>query len=255
MSSRSAARWLIVAARPVVPCWLRWRRLMPSPTESRAALQLLTGAAVATTTELLSRVRGTPEMRRLALLDGVPDLIGYYSEGSAALAADFYEEERELARVTSRFVPELVVTDRVVKQRRGIAWAAEPLFVVGDDAAVAVAGVLAASRLAEVVQLEVAKPFRDTILSNRVNDPASAGWRRITNGGCKLCRLLADRGVLYRDRATRFAAHPNCNCSVQPVFGSGDFGEEASVLQYVASQRKRTPAQQAKLRAYLNDHY
>lgn len=220
---------------------------MSSPRESRAALQLLTVAAVDTSLQLLSRVSGTPDARRYALLEAVPEVIGYYAEGSAALAADFYEEQRELAGGSRPFVAELVVADRVVKIRRGIAWASDPLFDADD--------LTSGKRLAEVVQLESARPYRDTITTNRANDPASAGWRRITNGGCRLCRMLADRGAVYKEDTARFATHPNCNCSAAPVFVGAEGGPEASVIQYTASRRNRTPQQQATLRDYLDTYY
>jgi hypothetical protein len=228
---------------------------MPSARESRAVLQLLTADALGNTKELVRRLRGTPEQQRLILLDTVPGLIGYYSQGSAALAADFYEEERELAGVAQRFTPELVIADRVVKQRRAVAWASDPLFTEGDELAAAGSALTTAKRLAEVVQLEVARPYRDTILGNRRADPQAIGWRRVTNGGCRFCQMLAARGAIYREATTRFASHPNCNCTAQPVFVGGDVGEEADVLQYVASRRSRTPEQRADLRSYLDAVY
>jgi hypothetical protein len=221
---------------------------MPTPRESRAALKLLTTEAVTTSLDLLTRLNGSPEVRRAALLDGIPGLIDHYSDGSATLAADFYDEEREIAGVTSRFTSTAVVEDRTVKIRRAVAWSAEPLILDPND-------VLAASaRLAEVVQLETARPYRDTILTNRANDPAAAGWRRITAGGCKLCRMLADRGAVYREATARFATHTNCHCTAQPVFKT-DVGEEASVMQYKASRKNRTAAQRAHLRDYLDTYY
>jgi len=218
-----------------------------SARESRAALQLVTAEAVAYATDLANRVAGSPEVRRLALLDGVPELIDYYSEGSAALAADFYEEERELAEVRSRFTAETVIEDRTVKIRRSIAWAASPWF---DDS-----GDSVDARLAEVVQLETARPYRDTITTNRSNDPDAVGWRRVTAGGCSFCRMLADRGAVYKADTARFAAHPKCGCVAQPVFTTNDTGVEASVMQYVASRRSRSPEQRAMLRDYLDSFY
>ncbi|MGG7450563.1 hypothetical protein ACQ3HE_06700 [Plantibacter auratus] len=218
-----------------------------SARESRAALQLVTAEAVAYATDLANRVVGSPEVRRLALLDGVPELIGYYSEGSAALAADFYEEERELAEVRSRFAAEAVVEDRTVEIRRSIAWAASPWF---DDS-----GDSVDARLAEVVQLETARPYRDTITTNRSNDPDAVGWRRVTAGGCPFCRMLADRGAVYKSDTARFASHANCHCVAQPVFTTNDTGVEASVLQYRASRRSRSPEQRAELRQYLEEFY
>lgn len=218
-----------------------------SARESRAALQLVTAEAVAYATDLANRVAGSPEVRRLALLDGVPELIGYYSEGSAALAADFYEEERELAEVRSRFTAEAVIEDRTVKIRRSIAWAASPWF---DDS-----GDSVDARLAEVVQLETARPYRDTITTNRSNDPDAVGWRRVTAGGCPFCRMLADRGAVYKSDTARFASHTNCHCIAQPVFTTNDTGVEASVFQYRASRRSRSPEQRAELRQYLEEFY
>ncbi|MBF4602826.1 hypothetical protein [Curtobacterium sp. VKM Ac-2884] len=222
---------------------------MPTPDESRADLQLVTAAAVEDAQAVFATTSGAPEARRLQLLDTVPGLIGYYSDGSAALAADFYEETREIARARTAFQVTLTVADRVVKIRRGIAWAAEPLFGEtgdGDDVD---------SRLAQVVQLETARPYRDTVLGNRKRDPDAIGWARATAGGCKFCRMLADRGAVYRERSASFAAHPNCHCTAYPVFRGGDHGPEANAMQYVASRRSRTPAQQAVLREYLNENY
>jgi hypothetical protein len=67
--------------------------------------------------------------------------------------------------------------------------------------------------------------------------------------------MLADRGAVYSDETARFAAHPACKCTAQPVFSSQDYGDEASVMQYMASKARRTPQQQATLRDYLNANY
>jgi len=222
---------------------------MPTPDESRADLQLVTAAAVEDAQAVFATTSGAPEARRLQLLDTVPGLIGYYSDGSAALAADFYEETREIARARTAFQVTLTVADRVVKIRRGIAWAAEPLFGETED------GDDVDSRLAQVVQLETARPYRDTVLGNRKRDPDAIGWARATAGGCKFCRMLADRGAVYRERSANFAAHPHCHCTAYPVFRGGDHGPEANAMQYVASRRSRTPAQRAVLREYLNENY
>lgn len=220
---------------------------MTSASESKAALQLVTGAAVDAVVAALGRLTGSPESRRASLLDIAPAVIAHYSDGSSALAADFYDDERERSAPPKLYIAEPVIQDRTVKIRRAIAWAADPLF--GDDPD------KSAGRLAEVVQLETARPYRDTILENRNRDPSAVGWRRVTNGGCKLCRMLSDRGAVFSDKTARFAAHTNCKCTAQPVFSSDDYGEEASVMQYLASRRKRTSEQQEVLREYLRVNY
>jgi len=221
---------------------------MPTARESRAALQLVTAGAVATAVNLLRRVSGSPEAKRAALLDGVPEVVGYYAEGAAALAVDFYEDERERAGVLTPYRAELVIVDRTVQLRRAIAWSADPL-ITGED-------VDPAARLAEVVQLETARPYRDTITENRRRDPQAVGWQRITSGtGCRFCRMLADRGAVYSHLSARFAAHSNCHCTAAPVFGTNDMGEPASVLQYVASKKNRTAKEKAALKKYLDENY
>lgn len=222
---------------------------MPTASESKAALQLVTGAAVTAAVTALGRLSGPPEQQRAVLLEAVPGIISYYSDGSSALAADFYDDERERAAPPKLYLAEPVIEDRVVKIRRGVAWAADPLFLDEPDLGAS------AQRLADVVNLETARPYRDTILTNRKRDPSAAGWRRVTNGGCRLCRMLADRGAVYIDTTARFAAHPSCKCTAQPVFSNEDYGDEANVMQYMASRRKRTSEQQEALREYLRINY
>lgn len=222
---------------------------MTTASESKAALQLVTGAAVNAVVSVLGRLSGSPEHQRASLLDIAPAVIAHYSDGSSALAADFYDDERELSEAPKLYVAEPIILDRVVKIRRAVAWASDPLFGDAPDLD------KSAGRLAEVVQLETARPYRDTILENRNRDPSAVGWRRVTNGGCKLCRMLADRGAVFSDKTARFAAHTNCKCTAQPVFSSSDYGEEASVMQYMASRRKRTSEQQEALREYLRVNY
>jgi hypothetical protein len=220
---------------------------MLTAADSKAALQLVTAGAVNTVTSLLGRSSGTPEQRRALLLDGVPEIVAYYSAGSSALAADFYDDERERAAPPKLYLAEPIIIDRTEKLRRAVVWAADPLFA--DDPAAA------AGRLADVVQLESARPFRDTVLTNRRRDPSAVGWRRVTNGGCKLCVMLASRGAVYTDQTARFATHGHCKCTAQPVFSSNDYGDEANAMQYVASRKRRTPEQQANLREYLNTNF
>lgn len=217
---------------------------MVTALESKAALAVLGDAALDTVESALRRSSGSFESRRLLLLDSVPEVVGYYAEGSAALAADFYDEARADAGAAGRFSSELVLVDRTVKIRRGVAWASEPLAV--DDEALAIA------RLTDVLRGEVARPYRDTIIGNRRADPQAAGWKRVASGSaCSFCRMLAARGAIYREASVDFAAHNNCGCTAAPVFRGDMEGPEASVMQYMASRRRKTPAQRAQLRDYL----
>jgi hypothetical protein len=214
---------------------------MPTPLESKAALSVVTSTAVDLAGGVLLSLNGSPEVRRAGLLEAVPEVISYFTDGSAALAADLYEDERNLAGARGLFAVDLTINDRTVKIRRAVAWASDPLFT-GDEAA-------AGQRLAQVVQLETARPYRDTILDNRRRDPESVGWTRIASPkACGFCRLLASKGAIFKKATADFAAHDGCGCTAAPVFKGGEMGPEASVMQYIGSKRKRTPAEKAALR-------
>lgn len=219
---------------------------MPTALESRAALTLVTGAAVGAVERLLGSLSGRPEVVRGDLLGAVPELIAYYADGSSALAADFYDDERERAAARGRFLAEPVVLDRGEKIGRAIAWATQPLVDGNGDVP---------GRLAQVVQLETARPYRDTITTNRQRDPQSVGWRRVAVGGCSFCRMLADRGAVYREETARFASHTHCHCTAAPVFKGQPIAEEASVVQYVASKRRPTARDRERVRNYLAENY
>lgn len=214
---------------------------MPTPDETRRALSLVTTSAVREAHRVLDATNTVDE-----LVEAIPLVVSVYSDGTAALAADHYDDLRDLANPPGRrFVAEPVVNLRDEKIRRGVLWAAEPLRLETPER------LAAKERLAQVVSLESARPFRDTILDNHRRDPASVGWRRQASlDGCKFCRMLAANGAVYKQSTARFASHPHCSCSASPVF-DGEPGTEASVLQYVASQRRRTDADRARLNAYL----
>ncbi|MGN7978209.1 hypothetical protein ACTJJ4_11605 [Microbacterium sp. 22195] len=220
---------------------------MVTALESKRQLAVLADDSEDTVRWMLRRSSGRWESRRLQLLDTVPDVVAFYSEGSAALAVDLYDDMRVGAE--GRFAAGSVVLDRTVKIRRGVAWASEPLSVDDDE--------LAAARLAQVMRSEMARPYRDTILTNRKRDPACVGWMRITRGAksCGFCRMLAARGAVYREETARFASHDDCLCTAAPVFKGGAMGPEADTTQYMASKRRRTPKEQAFLRDYLAGNF
>ncbi len=221
---------------------------MVSARESSSQLAALADDSVDTVQWMLRRTSGAWESRRLQLLDTVPGMIGYYSEGSAALAVDYYNDERSKIRQPQRYAAEPVILDRTVRIRRGIAWASTPL-EVDDEAA-------AAARFAELMRSEMVRPYRDTMLTNRKSDPACIGWQRITSpSACGFCRMAAAKGAVYKESTASFAAHDNCKCTCSPVFRGGAVGPEASVEQYIAAKRRRTPAEKARLRDYIATYF
>lgn len=206
--------------------------------ESKQALTLLGDDAEDTARWMVDRTSGSFESRRLQLLDTVPGVIGYYSEGSAALAADAYMDAR--LGVSGGFAAAPIVLDRTVKIRRGVAWAADPMSL-GDFG-------LASSRFAKLVRTEMTRPYRDTTLRNGANDGMFVGYQRIARAAsCGFCKALAARGAVFKQNTAYFAAHDSCQCTAAAAFVGQPHGPEATVMQYMASKRRRTPAEKAQI--------
>lgn len=206
--------------------------------ESKRALTLLADDAEDTARWMVGRTSGSFESRRLQLLDTVPDVIGYYSDGSAMLAVDAYMEAR--AGVAGAFAAAPIVLDRAVKIRRGVAWASDPLSGGNIESA--------SSRMARLVRSEMTRPYRDTTLRNGANDGMFVGYKRIARAAsCGFCKALSDRGAVYKQNTAYFAAHDDCQCTAAAAFVGQPHGPEASVMQYTASKRRRTAEEKARI--------
>lgn len=187
------------------------------------------------------------ESATTALLPTMRELTGAYGDQAAVIAADFYDDARAAVGPPGSFLarPGQVAgtgqVDALTRWAVGPLWAADPRY---GDALVRLAG--GSGRL-------IRAAGANTIVDAAHSDPEARGWRRNTApGACQFCRMLADRGAVYREDTARFAAHDHCACTVSPAW---DDGPEADVNQYVASQRSRTPDQQAQVRDYLNANY
>ena len=222
------------------------------PDEVRTGLTLVTAAA---TSEVASAAAAgaDPEVVRAILFDAVPLIVSSFADGSSALALDWYEELREEADPPSVFVPSPVALVRDDHLRTTVAWSTEALRDVTEDFQQALDDSLA--RLLPEIEKEVAAAFWDTMTENVEQDPSGVGWRRFARpGACPFCRMLADKGAVFKESTARFAAHTTCHCVAAPVF-DGEPGEEASALQYVASKHRRTAAEREALRKYLKRNY
>lgn len=218
---------------------------MVTALESKTELTLLGDDSEDTARWMVGRTSGSLESRRLQLLDTVPDVVAYYSAGSAALAVDAYMDAR--MGVGGAFAAAPIVLDRTVKIRRSVAWASGPLGV-GDLE-------LAASRMAKVVRSEMTRPYRDTTLQNGSQDGKFVGYQRIASGAaCGFCKALAARGAVYKKDTVYFAAHDDCSCTTAAAFVNRPHGPEASVMQYMASGRRRTPAEKALINDWASQY-
>jgi hypothetical protein len=188
-----------------------------------------------------------PTVTRDVMLQTVPTLAEIHGDRAAGLAADFYDEQRDRAQVPGRFRAEPAPLPGSARYEALVRWGVDPLFMPSPDQAAAIA------RIAAGFRRIVANQSRDTVVESSLRDPAAEGWQRIVRAdGCSYCRMLADRGAVYKESTSRFAAHDNCNCSAAPAFSPR---REVSVLRYQASSRRSSPADRARVRDYLKRHY
>jgi hypothetical protein len=220
-----------------------------SPDAIRAQLTLVSTTAAAELAATAAEV--PPEERVPAALALLPLVVPSYYDAAGSLAAAWYDELREESRPTSTYAPTIIGDPTTDWIEREVA-----KFQQTIEADIEVEAQRLLDEAVRLAEKEIARGYRDTILGNARMDEDAIGWSRVTRAGaCKLCVMLADKGAVYREETANFAAHTDCHCAARPTFRNGEHGPEASVEQYLASSKRRTPAQRAYLRAYLNEHY
>lgn len=177
----------------------------------------------------------------VALRDILPAIVSEYGAAGGAMAAEWYDQQREKAGAAGRFVAAPVAANDRGTQAL-IGWA---LKEATDDASLA-------SLIAGGTQRRIADHARYTIARNSVEDRAARGWQRVGVGGCKdgFCDMLIGRGSVYTEATADFAAHDNCKCSAVPAWG----GEPLPVKPFTPSTRQASDADRARVRAYLRTH-
>lgn len=142
----------------------------------------------------------------VALRDLLPSIIREYGSLGAALAAEWYDDQRAKAGVRGSFaaIP-LESNDRGAQAL--IGWA---LATATDDTSLV-------TLVAGGVQRRVADHVRYTIAGSSVSDPQAAGWARAGDGStCDFCSMLLGRGAVYTEATAGFQSHDNCGCSAAP---------------------------------------
>lgn len=220
-----------------------------APEAVRGQLAVVTSAAGA---EIASEVATQPASQQVAVaLALAPLVVPSYYDAAGSLAVAWYDELRDESAPTAPFAPEIIgdpATDWIERE------VAKFQRQIEDEIEADAQRVL--DETLRLIEKEIARGFRDTITGNTRIDTEAIGWSRVARpGACKLCRMLAARGAVYSESTAIFAAHTDCTCAARPEFANGDHGPEASVEQYLASSKRRTPAQRALLRAYLTENY
>jgi hypothetical protein len=191
-------------------------------------------AQIGLTRLLVRDVRG---VRRLILpsrlRESVPDwlsamnaIITQYARTSAALAADFYDEQRAAAGVPGSFTVPVGDPPPPEQTEASLRWATKDLWPREPDEATPaqlqpmdVRLSQAEKKAEQVAQKLVADTGRGTVRDAVRQDRQATAWARsAARGACAFCKLLAARGAVYKQDTADFRAHDGCHCGVIPVF-------------------------------------
>lgn len=141
-----------------------------------------------------------------ALRDLLPAIVTQYGQAGAALAAEWYDDQRLKVGAKGRFTAlPAEAGDRGAQAL--IGWG---LSTAADDAALR-------TLILGGVQRRIANSLRDTITTSSVQDPGARGWMRVGDGNsCEFCSMLLGRGAVYTEATADFAAHDHCGCMAVP---------------------------------------
>ncbi|GAP46873.1 hypothetical protein [Streptomyces azureus] len=191
-------------------------------------------AQVGLTMLLVRDVRG---LRRLILpsrlRESVPDwltamntVIAQYARTSAALAADFYDAQREAAGVPGSFTVPVADPPPPEQTEASLRWATKDLWPRDPEEATPaqlqpmdVRLTQAEKKAEQVAQKLVVDTGRGTVREAVRQDRQATAWARsAARGACAFCKMLASRGAVYEQETADFRAHDGCHCGVVPVF-------------------------------------
>lgn len=198
-------------------------------------------------------VRDVRKLRRLIVpsrlqstvpdwIQAVRDLVGEYGDASSTAAADFYDAERVAARVTGRFTVPLLDPPPDAQVDNSLRWATKDLWPRDpDDPRTTAAQLLpieerldAAEKKAEAVaQKLVTDQGRGTVQNAVRQDRQAIGYARAAAlGACAFCRLIASRGMVFKEDTAGFRSHDGCNCAALPVWKGQRFELSAHAKEW-----------------------
>lgn len=143
-----------------------------------------------------------------ALFDLLPAIVREYGAAGGALAAEWYDQQREKAGVRGRFTALPIEPD----DRGAQALAGWALSTATDDGALR-------NLVLGGVQRRVSDHVRLTVAGSSVADPQARGWMRVGDGkSCEFCSMLLGRGAVYTEATADFKSHDHCGCSAAPAW-------------------------------------
>lgn len=147
----------------------------------------------------------------------MPELLNQYGDVAATVAANFFDNAREAAKVRRVYravMSESLPTEQIQASTRAVI---KPLFGVPDPNQ-------ALSNLNDVTDRLVKQAGRDTIELNVSKDPAKARYARVPTGAktCAFCLALASRGAVY-SKASNHGYHGDCDCVPTPMWDGDEY--------------------------------
>lgn len=225
---------------------------MTTASEARQGLLDLTALAKRELDALWARISHLPAVQvREALVDVLPAIADEYGLAAGALAADWYDDERDRADVSGFFSAEPVEMPDQERFEALAVWGTTPLFSEKPDAASAL------SLIAGGLQRTIADAHRLTIVESTQADPKATGWRRVGIGSnCGFCRMLIGRGAVYTESSVTFRSHDNCNCAASPTWATNVV--KISPEPFRQSQKNRSEETKrrdnARAREFIAEH-
>lgn len=162
-----------------------------------------------------------------ALYELLPDLIDTYGSAAQSIAADYYDNLREVESVPGSFAP---IVEAPVSTGAGplIGWATA---TAADDVAFQ-------QLIVGGMQRRIVNQSRDVVTLSSIADPGARGWMRIGVGKCDMCTVLIGRGAVYTERSVDFKTHDKCGCNAAPAFNREQV--RAITKEFVPSARRRS---------------
>lgn len=137
-----------------------------------------------------------------ALHDLLPAIVREYGALGGAVAAEWYDQQREKVGARGNYYAEPIPVDD-----RGTH------ALVGKAVTEATSDATLQTLILGGVQRRIADHLRLTVSNNAVSDRAAQGWIRVGAAGhCKWCDQYLD-GEVRTVAGYDFDAHDNCNCT------------------------------------------
>lgn len=177
-------------------------------------------------------------------------MVDMYGVASGTLAAEWYELNRELLKVSGSWSGTTLQEPNVDTG---------PL--IGGSVKDFVTSSSIVSGIQAGMEMRVRQAAQGTVMDSVLRDRQATGWGRVTSAGCcGFCAMLAGRGATYRTRHTAtFMPHSHCKCQALPLWKADPTGESMRSREDTISTRralsdKQRASQNAQARQWIADN-